>query len=112
MDLHFDCFYYHVSDMERAVSFYRDILGLQLASRDQVARFEIDGVLFELVPGTPGGGGGGSLCLKTPDLAKTTEELTRRGVPVSDPRSVENGTLAFLEDPDGNQICLWQYLNE
>ena len=52
MDLHFDCFYYHVSDMERAVSFYRDILGLQLASRDQVARFEIDGVLFELVPGT------------------------------------------------------------
>jgi predicted enzyme related to lactoylglutathione lyase len=111
MDLRFDCFFYHVSDMDRAVAFYRDVLGLQLASRDLVARFTVDGVLFELVPGDPGGRGGGSLCLKTEDLSETTKELRQRGVFVSDPRDVQNGRLAFIEDPDGNQICLWQYLH-
>ncbi|MGB6031774.1 MAG: VOC family protein, partial [Bacteroidota bacterium] len=87
MDLRFDCFFYHVSDMDRAVSFYRDLLGLQLKSRDVVARFEIDGVLFELVPDSPQRGGGGKLCLRTEDLSRTAEELRERGVAVSDPRT-------------------------
>ena len=112
MDLRFDCFFYHVSDLDRSVSFYRDLLGLQLKSRDVVARFEIDGVLLELVPGSSHRGGGGRLCLKTEDLSRTTEELRGRGVAVSDPRRVENGILAYIQDPDGNEICLWQYLSE
>jgi len=50
MKYHFDCVFYYVTDMERAISFFTDILGLKLISRDVVARFDIDGVLFELVP--------------------------------------------------------------
>jgi hypothetical protein len=45
MKCHFDCIFYYVSDMNRAISFYTDILGLKLTSRDIVARFDIDGVL-------------------------------------------------------------------
>jgi len=112
MDLRFDCFFYHVSEMDRAVSFYRDILGLRLSSRDVVARFDIDGVLFELVPDGPGRGGGGMLCLKTHNLSETREELRQLGVAVSEARSVENGTLAYVHDPDGNAICLWQERSE
>jgi len=50
MKCHFDCVFYYVTDMNRAISFYSDILGLKLTSRDIVARFDIDGVLFEIVP--------------------------------------------------------------
>jgi catechol 2,3-dioxygenase-like lactoylglutathione lyase family enzyme len=53
LKLRFDVVYYHVTDMERAIAFYRDTLGLRLTSRDYVARFDIDGVLFELVPNAP-----------------------------------------------------------
>jgi catechol 2,3-dioxygenase-like lactoylglutathione lyase family enzyme len=52
--------------MERAISFYSDVLGLRLTSRDVVARFEIDGVLFGLVPSRDEknvrGGGNARLC--------------------------------------------------
>ena len=50
MDFHFDCIFHSVKDMETAIQFYRDVLGFKLVSRDEVARFDMDGVLFELVP--------------------------------------------------------------
>ena len=46
-EFHFDCVFHYVSDMEAAIRFYRDVLGLALTSRDVVARFDIEGVLFE-----------------------------------------------------------------
>jgi len=49
-EFHFDCVFHYVSHMDLAIRFYRDILGFKLISRDVVARFDIDGVLFELVP--------------------------------------------------------------
>ena len=42
----FDSVYYHVSDIERSIAFYRDVLGFRPVSRDYVARFEV-GDLFE-----------------------------------------------------------------
>ena len=45
MNYSFDCVFYYVSELDRAIRFYRDVLGLQLKSQDFVARFEIDGVL-------------------------------------------------------------------
>jgi len=50
MKIQFDCVFYFVSDLDRSVRFYSDVLGLRLKSRDAVARFNVDGVLFELVP--------------------------------------------------------------
>ena len=54
LKLSFDTIFYYVSDMESAIAFYRDTLGLQMVSRDYVARFDLDGVLIELVPRPPG----------------------------------------------------------
>ena len=50
LKLSFDAVFYYARDMERSIAFYRDVLGLPLVSRDFVARFDIDGVLFEIVP--------------------------------------------------------------
>ena len=50
MKAKFDCVFYYVSDVERSVRFYRDVLGVEVSSRDFVARFHLDGVLFEMSP--------------------------------------------------------------
>ncbi|MFQ6116101.1 MAG: VOC family protein [bacterium] len=108
MKFHFDCVFYYVTDMERALSFYAGILGLKLTSRDIVARFDIDGVLFELVP-APGegklqGGGNARLCLKVDNIRQALEELQTKGIHASQVQEVDNGILASFEDPDGNEI--------
>ena len=114
MNLKFDCVFYYVSDLEAATGFYVDILGLRLVSRDVVARFEVDGVLLELVPTEEkdklSGKGNARLCLVTEDIDQTVAELRSKGVPVGDPRDVENGRISSFLDLDGNEICIWQYM--
>jgi len=108
----FDCIYYYVSDLDRAVRFYSDTLGLALASRDHVARFMIDGVLFELAPTADSsrysGHGNARLCFGVPDVRSAAADLTRKGVSVGPIHHVENGFLATFTDPDGNELALWQ----
>jgi predicted enzyme related to lactoylglutathione lyase len=110
---HFDCVFHYVEDIESAISFYSDVLGLRLASRDVVARFDIDGVLFELVParekGKLKGEGNARLCLKVDDIGHAVKYLRMKGVSVGEIQKVENGRLASLEDPEGNEIYIWQY---
>ena len=113
MRLAFDCVFYYVSDMDRAISFYRDLLGFTLESRDVVARFDIDGVLFELVPAprghSPGGCSNARLCLSVDDIQETARYLEARRVVVGEIQDKDTGLLASFADPDGNEICLWQY---
>lgn len=109
MKYKFDAVFYYVSDLDRAVRFYEDALEMKVKSRDFVARFDIDGVLFELVPGQPDGQGNARLCLAVDDIEAARRDLAARGVEVSAPERKSNGLLASLRDPDGNEICLWQY---
>jgi catechol 2,3-dioxygenase-like lactoylglutathione lyase family enzyme len=113
MKFHFDCVFYYVSDLGRAISFYSDVLGFRLTSRDVVARFDVDGVLFELVPSGERGklkeGGNARLCLKVDDISQTLEYLKMKGARVGQFQKAENGKLASFQDPDGNEVCLWQY---
>ena len=109
----FDCVFYYVTDLDRAVVFYTDVLGLKLKSRDVVARFDIDGVLFELVPAPSEvdlqGGGNARLCLGVDRISQAVDELQGKGVQTGQVREVPGGILATLEDPDGNEIYLWQH---
>jgi len=113
MTFHFDCVFYYVSDMDRGIRFYTDILGFRLISRDVIARFDVDGVLFELVPSTSYGSahsraGNARLCLRVENVEGTLRELKSKGVPVSSAEDKPGGVLGSFEDPDGNEICLWQ----
>ena len=111
--LSFDAIFYYVTDIERAIAFYQDILGLHLVSRDFVARFDLDGVLIELVPAPSGatvpGSGNARLCFAVSDLKQTREQLQTCGITTSEIKHEKGGELAFFGDPDGNELCLWQY---
>jgi catechol 2,3-dioxygenase-like lactoylglutathione lyase family enzyme len=105
----FDCVFYYVSDLEAAVRFYSGTLGLKLISKDAVARFDLGGVLVELVPGKVERNGNARLCLRVEDINIARSQLEEKGVQVSVAEDKGNGKLAFFRDPDGNEIALWQY---
>ena len=111
--LSFDAVFYYVTDVKQAVSFYRDALGLPLVSQDYVARFDLDGVLIELVPVPPGsvvpGNGNARLCFTVKNLEQTLDQLHDRGIVTSTIRKKKDGKLAFFRDPDGNELSLWEY---
>lgn len=111
--LSFDAVFYYVHDLERSITFYREKLGLPLVSRDFVARFDIDGVLFELVPTHEpvSGTGNARLCFQVQEIKQAVAQLQGNGVEVSAVKSEPGGLLAFFKDPDGNELCLWQYTN-
>lgn len=113
MTFQFDCVFYYVSDLDRAVAFYTGVLGLKLSSRDAVARFDLDGVLLELVPAPDEAGaqgrGNARLCLKHDDLQRALGELQSKGIATSAVQERQGGLLASFQDPDGNEICVWQY---
>ncbi|HVO64380.1 MAG TPA: VOC family protein [Terriglobales bacterium] len=115
LKLSFDAVFYYVRDLERAMAFYREKLGLPLVSRDYVARFDVDGVLFELVPTPknepPSGSGNARLCFQVQDIHEAIAQLKRNGVETSDVKAKPGGLLGFFRDPDGNELCLWQYTN-
>ncbi len=113
MTFHFDCVFYYVSDVDLAIHFYRDILGFRFVSRDVVARFDLDGVLFEVVPSAAKTklehAGNARLCLRVENVEEALQELKARGVLVHHAIDKSTGVLGSFEDPDGNEICLWQY---
>lgn len=113
LKLSFDTVFYYVTDMEASIAFYRDTLGLPLVSEDFVARFDLEGVLIELVPVPPGsvvpGNGNARLCFAVADLNETLEQLHARGIATSDIKNKKDGRLAFFRDPDGNELSLWEY---
>jgi predicted enzyme related to lactoylglutathione lyase len=110
-----------VSDQERALDFYTNVLGLEQRVDNPTPdgpRFITVGVkgqdfMLVLWPGTPGraekaqGRTPPSVTIETDDLRKTYEELKSRGVEF-DTEVLEFpwGYVAQFEDPDGNRLQL------
>ena len=103
LKLSFDTVFYYVTDMDASIAFYRDTLGLPLVSRDCVARFDLDGVLIELVRLPPGslvpGSGNARLCFSVAHLQQTVEQMHARGIATSAIKNKEGGKVAFFRDP-------------
>jgi predicted enzyme related to lactoylglutathione lyase len=102
-----------VDDMDRAVSFYRDALGLEV--RDQQSEWtEIDagGLLIGLNAreGTDAHADGGAVISFTPDddIEAEVERLKRQGVQFTGGISDHPwGRIAPFKDPDGNDLQLY-----
>ena len=113
MQFRFDAIFYYVSDLHRAIEFYTNVLGFKLTSRDVVARFDVDGVLFELVPTEDesklNGIGNGRLCLQVEEMQAALGQLRAKGIATFSAHPKTGGVLACFHDPDGNEICLWEY---
>src|SRR5438132_11671092 len=113
MHFRFDAVFYYVSDFERAIRFYSDVLGFKLNSRDAVARFDLNGILFEIVPARDkskfSGQGNARLCLEVDDVQQALDELRSQGVHTSDAQTKDKGVLAPLQAPHRHEHCIWQY---
>ena len=106
---------HYVPNLEEAVSFYRDTLGLKLELHNpdwNWAEFSLPPitlVLFGTYPGAPlaNGKGGTGLALAVDDIDGTVKELSRNGVDVEwGPNELSTCRVAMITDPGGNPIFL------
>lgn len=110
-----DHVYYWTTDMERAVSFYRDVLGLRLARRDgeSWAVFDAGGRMFALhgaIEGRPVRPGGATAVFSVDDLDAARAHLIDRGVEFGHEGDVQGyARFASFQDPDGNTVQIIEY---
>ena len=116
-----------VGDLDRSISFYTQVLGMQLLRRQDYpdGRFtlafvgygpESEGAVIELThnwdtPAYDLGNGYGHIALAVPDAAAACDEIRRRGGTVTrEAGPMKHGTtvIAFAQDPDGYKIELIQ----
>ena len=104
-----------VSDFDRAVRFYTDILGLKLKNRfaNEWAEVETPGLTIGLHPSRPGMPAGGashiSIGLGVEDLDAVMADLRKKGVEFQPIRDAgEAGRFASFSDPDGTSLYLHQ----
>ncbi|WP_256390900.1 VOC family protein [Natronoarchaeum rubrum] len=124
-----------VTDLDRSIEFYRDVLGLDVLARFSVsgeefatgvgvegaagtfAHLDADGARVELVEYEPEGedatggainqAGAKHLGLEVEDLDATYEALPNDVETLSEPQTTESGTrILFVRDPDDNLIEL------
>jgi catechol 2,3-dioxygenase-like lactoylglutathione lyase family enzyme len=113
-----DHVYYWVSDMDRAVSFYRDVLGLQLMRRDgdNWSVFDAGGRQFALhqaLEGRPVSPGGATAVFSVDDLDRARGMLADRGVEFGHEGDVAGyARFASFKDPEGNTVQLIEYARE
>ena len=103
-----------VSDIDRAVSFYRDTLGMSFIFQfPGMAFFDLDGTRLMLVdPQSRDFGGESVIYYRVEDIGRAHAALTERGVDFSDaPHVVHQDDrhelwMAFFRDPDRNVLAL------
>jgi predicted enzyme related to lactoylglutathione lyase len=107
-----------VSNMDRAVQFYTEVLGLKLTNRfgDNWATVEAGkGLTIGLHPASPqhpapGTKGAIVLGMEVEEaIDKVVARLGKKGVQVKGSIvRTEAGNFVDLEDPDGNEMYLWE----
>ncbi len=105
-----------VADVDRAVAFYRDVLGLPFLFQvpgQPMAFFDCGGVRLYLgVPESEEYRSRGMLYFSVDDLDEAYETLRGRGVEFAAPPHLVHGDdhselwMAFFADPDGNNLAL------
>lgn len=114
---------YRVDDLEKTVSFYKDVLGLEEVKRHKSPRGSE--LVFLKTPNSDElieicsfpASGPVSFCSDLTHLAFEVEDLTAfaahaaaKGYPLSDgPTESSSGTFAFIDAPEGYEIELIQY---
>ena len=110
-----DLVFYWVSDMDRAVAFYRDVLHLTLVRRDgdSWAEFDAGGrrmALHGVGEGQAVPTGGATAVFTVDDLDHAKSVLSARGVAQEHEGDVEGyARFASFLDPEGNPFQLIEY---
>jgi catechol 2,3-dioxygenase-like lactoylglutathione lyase family enzyme len=108
-----DHVYYWVRDMDAAVDFYRDVVGLALKRRDgdEWAEFDAPPVTLALHGGAAPGQASGTVVFRVEDLDATRWTLEQRGATFDAYVGEVEGRARFatFRDPDGNPIQVIEY---
>jgi predicted enzyme related to lactoylglutathione lyase len=114
-----DHVYYWTMDMDRAVKFYQEVLGLELLRRDgsNWAMFDAGPVRLALhgaIEGRPIETGGATAVFAVDDLDASRASLEERGVEFEEHVGEVEGYARFatLRDPDGNRVQIIEYVGE
>lgn len=102
---------YNVSDYKRAVTFYRDILGLKLSEEygGYWSEFDTGNVILAIRARGPVVKGGAMVALAVDDVKKAIEYLKAKKVKIIEEfHESEVCLMAIITDPDGNKIKLHQ----
>ncbi|MEO8423591.1 MAG: VOC family protein [Actinomycetota bacterium] len=109
-----DLVYFFVSEMDRAVAFYRDVLELEPGHRSGDEWAQLGAGSFQV--GLHGAGSGpvrpgGTLAFTVADLDAAKAKLASRGVAIGHEGGGEGLGPRFVEfnDPDGNVLALFEY---
>jgi catechol 2,3-dioxygenase-like lactoylglutathione lyase family enzyme len=105
-----------VTDMNRSVRFYTEVLGLRLAQRfgNHWAQVDAEQIVIGLHPATKENPAGrnGSITIGfmfTEPIEETVHTLEQHGVKFHGPIVQDNaGKVVYFEDPDGNVLYLWE----
>jgi lactoylglutathione lyase len=114
---------YRVHDLEKTVSFYKDVLGLKEVRRQTSGRGsqlvflkapgsdeEIEICKFDESGPVMVGPDITHLAFEVDDLEKFAKEAAAKGYPLSDgPHSTGTGKIAFIDAPEGYEIELIQH---
>ena len=100
--------FYRVRDMDTAVTFYAQVLGLPLKFRDgdQWATFDLAGVTLALEGGASASGA--TVSLRVTGLDDVVRQLREAGATVSEPTDGAHERRAELTDPSGNTLVLYE----
>jgi catechol 2,3-dioxygenase-like lactoylglutathione lyase family enzyme len=103
----------NVVDVDRALSFYTDVLGLtQRTDRPDVgfggAWLDAGDQQVHLLEASVPPSLGQHFALLVDDLGEVVAELRAQGLTPSDPAPIGRGLQSFLNDPDGNVVELHQ----
>ncbi len=111
-------FYYNVTDMSRAVKFYKEVLNMNISyESEHWTSMDCKGVMIGLhwtqgneVPKTPrdshGSHTGGTLTLKSDNVTEDKRILEKAGAKILGEMDEEWGHMLIFEDLDGNVLKL------
>ena len=104
--------YLYVSDMERSLGFYRDLLGIPLEGDGDWQEARLGQTRFALHLAHEGSGelsaGTVHIDFEVADVDAAAERLGAAGVDVRETMRDEWGSAVELADPDGYRIYLFQ----
>lgn len=104
--------YLYVKDMQRAQTFYRDVLGVPLTVDDHWAEANLGGVRFALHEwheGAPEPGESGiKVDLEVQDIDAAAEHLRAHGVALGEIFREPYGSFCTFVDPEGYRLELFE----
>ena len=109
--------HYPTRNLDRALEFYRDVLGFKLLVRNEEwAEFEVGGQRLALrqvstMPQKPvdSQANGAMVWLEARPIEKTVKILVEKNINIINDLSIFNyGKTSIFEDPDGNRIGLYE----